>query len=60
VITVLAIISGDGEEKKHSLFSLKDAGKILTRPVQSEQIDDHTLIIYCERGKNERFAKVKL
>lgn len=60
VITVLTIISAEGEEKRHSLFSLKEAGKIFTRPVQSEQIDDHTMIIYCERGKNERFAKVQL
>ena len=60
VITVLSIISVNGEEKKHSLFSLKEAGKIFARPVQSEQIDDYTLIIYCERGKNERFAKLQL
>jgi len=60
MITILALISVDGEESKHSLFSIKDADKIVTRPARSEQIDEHTLIIYCERGKKERFAKLKL
>lgn len=59
-ITVLAIVDSNGKEKKLSLFSQKDAGKIFCRPTLSEQIDDNTLLIYCERGKSERFAKVKL
>ena len=57
-VVTLVSLDGDGRQVRESLFAVEDAG-IYTRPKVSEQISKNELIIYGQRKKTQRFAKVK-
>lgn len=56
-IVALAEIKPDGTVSKYPLFSNREEG-ILTRPKMSKQTDSNELIIYGERNRKYKFAKV--
>ncbi|MCI5057827.1 MAG: hypothetical protein MRY83_17065 [Flavobacteriales bacterium] len=52
-------LDSDGRQSKQSLFDVREAGVII-RPKVCEQIDENTIIIFGQKGKVQRFAKVKM
>ncbi|MEO5674341.1 MAG: hypothetical protein ABIQ74_06815 [Chitinophagales bacterium] len=50
-IATLVTLRDDGSWKKSYIFSNKSEGVIL-RPVVSEQINEHQVFLYAEKGKN--------
>lgn len=57
-IVTLVTMDDDGRQVREALFSVAEAD-IYTRPKVSEQISADELIIYGQRKKSQRFAKVK-
>lgn len=57
-LTVLVTLTMDGKQKREALFNTRDSG-VLIRPKVCKQIDDsNELIIFGQRGKKQRFAKI--
>lgn len=56
-LVVLVTVESDGTQIKEALFSAKDT-KILTRPAVCEQISDNEMIIFGQKRKKHRFAKI--
>jgi len=54
---MLVEVDGDGKVKRQKLFSTKDAD-VITKPLVSKQVSEDELIIFGEKRKKERFAKV--
>lgn len=56
-LIVLVEMDDRGKQTREALFTVKDAD-IITRPVVCEQISPNELILYGQRKKTHRFAKV--
>lgn len=56
-IATLVTVQPDGNWEKSALFSNKEEGVIM-RPLVAEQINDHELIIYCEKGRKYEIGKI--
>lgn len=56
-IVVLVTLDSQGKQVKEALFASRDAN-ILTRPLVCEQISDNEMVLFGQRKKVQRFAKV--
>ena len=57
-LVVLVELDGNGKQRREALFSAKEA-EIRTRPKVCEQISTDELVLFGQKGKTHRFAKVK-
>jgi len=58
-IIVLVKMDSDGNSTRKALFTAKDA-EVLTRPKVCEQVSEDELILFGQKGRTHRFAKVTL
>jgi len=58
-IVTLVSLDVEGRNKRMSLLSLKDEG-MLSRPMVSEQVDQHTLVLLAQRGRNEKLFILRM
>lgn len=58
-LAVLVEVDSDGNQRKKALFSARDSGSI-ARPKVCRQISKDEMIIFCERKRKHRFAKISL
>ncbi len=56
-LTVLVELDSDGKQTREALFSSGEAD-ILTRPKVCEQISENEMILFGQRRKTHRFAKI--
>lgn len=56
-IVVLVALDSEGKQTKEALFSARDAD-IITRPLVCEQISKDEMILFGQRKKTHRFAKI--
>jgi hypothetical protein len=56
-IVVLVSLDLEGYQTREALFSVK-ANKILTRPMVCQQISQNEMVIFGQRRKKHRFAKI--
>ncbi|MGB3182728.1 MAG: hypothetical protein WBB45_15160 [Cyclobacteriaceae bacterium] len=57
-LVVLGVMDVRGNMTKKPLFMSRDAG-VLIRPKVCEQTGDYEMIVFGERGRNQRFAKLR-
>lgn len=56
-LVVLVELDSEGRQTREALFSAKEA-EILTRPKVCEQISHNELVLFGQKGKTQRFAKI--
>lgn len=56
-IVVLVEVDSEGNQTREALFSLKEAD-VLTQPEICEQVSENEMIIFGQRKKTRRFAKI--
>ena len=58
-MAVIVEIDMEGNQKKKALFSARNS-EAVARPKVCRQASDNVVIIFCERNKKHRFAKLSL
>lgn len=56
-LVVLVELDGNGKQTREALFSVRDAD-IITRPKVCEQISDNEVVLFGQRKKTQRFARI--
>ena len=56
-LVVLVTLDNEGNQTREALFSAKEAD-ILTRPIVCEQISKNEMILFGQRKKTHRFARI--
>ncbi|MFA0962361.1 hypothetical protein AB9P05_11175 [Roseivirga sp. BDSF3-8] len=57
-VVVLGVMDTNGNLEKKPLFINKEAG-VLIRPKVCEQTGDYEMVVFGERGKHQRFARLR-
>lgn len=56
-VVTMVTLDSEGKQERESLFSMKDA-EIMTRPKVCEQISPNEMILFGQRKKKQRFARI--
>jgi hypothetical protein len=56
-LVVLVELNMDGKQTREALFSMKDA-EVIIRPKVCEQISNTQMILFGQKKKTQRFAKI--
>ena len=56
-VVVVVELNSDGKQSREALFSIREANVII-RPKVCEQINSNEIILFGQKKKKQRFAKV--